>query len=218
MTAHARHGAREDTSRVSSQQRRAIRSRAGPGSTASRRGGAADARLEGAPGTRACRPGRRCQRLWRSGSGLAVPPAPAAAPAGFPGRDGRRPRAAVPLECGEPMTFVRAGGLPARLPRRRRPGAAPRRRRCDVPVPVRATTAPRHSLAGTAVRRQHDHPGNIGLPPARRSPPTRPWPSPDAVVADAGLIGRMFSRRRRPAPHPAQQCSPRGCGCRRAHG
>jgi hypothetical protein len=43
--------ARKDTSRVSSQQRRAIGSNAGPGSrtTASRRGGAADARLEGAP-------------------------------------------------------------------------------------------------------------------------------------------------------------------------
>ncbi len=35
----------------------------------------------------------------------------------------------------------RAAGLPARLPGYRRPGTAPRRRRCDMPVPVRATTA-----------------------------------------------------------------------------
>ena len=73
----------------------------------------------------------------------------------------------------------------------------------------------------------------LWFPFVRRSPlwSLRPLPgsfsagpgctSLDAVPAGAGLTGRMFSRRRqrcclRP-PHPAQLCSRRWCGCRRAH-
>jgi hypothetical protein len=43
-------------------------------------------------------------------------------------------------------------------------------------------------------------------------------PSPDAVPTGADQVGRMFSPGRRRAPHPAQLCSRRWCGCRRAHG
>ena len=81
---------------------------------------------------------------------------------------------------------------------------------------------PRQGAAepGMAVRRRDDHPGAIGLPPTARLLPAQACTSPDAVVAAAGMTGRMFSRRRRcrRASHPARLCSPRWCGCRRAHG
>ena len=49
--------------------------------------------------------------------------------------------------------------------------AAPRRRRCDAPVPVRATIAPGGGDAWYGRPATAGHPGAIGLPPARRSLP-----------------------------------------------
>ena len=120
---------------------------------------------------------RRCDApvpVWdndRAGGGDAWYGRPATA--GHPGAIGlppaRRPLPA-PVDVAGPVPR-RAAGVTGTTSGAGSMRAAPRRRRCDAPVPVRATIAPGGGDAWYGRPATAGHPGAIGLPPARRSLP-----------------------------------------------
>ena len=154
---------------------------------------------------------------------LCPPAAPAAT--GLLARPAARPSLThepAPVDVPGPVPR-RAAGVTGTTSWARSMRTAPRRRRRDAPVPVwdNDRAGERRCLAWPSgdSRTTRAPSGCRQLVVLCRS---QACTSPDAVVAGAGLTGRMLSRRRRrccrPAPHRAQLCSPRWCGCRRAHG
>ena len=134
-------------------------------------GGPHPARVSADPDTVKCASPAARQSPAQVAGRLCPPAAPAAT--GLLARHAARPgltHEPAPVDVAGPVPR-RAAGVTGTTSGAGSMRAAPRRRRCDAPVPVRATIAPGGGDAWYGRPATAGHPGAIGLPPARRSLP-----------------------------------------------